>query len=253
LLAISSMVVAAQASAAPVLHLSTTSVDFVDVARQFTSPPIPVYLINQGDAALVVTGLTLGGTNPDVFRVSGTCSVPITLAPAEFCRVDVVNRSDTINGLVSATLTIASNSAEPVPVVALAGGIESRRTGVPFIVPSPPFLEFGERAAGASTSMDISFTNLIPGSNVPPTPVTFNFRVDGVRIIGDNAAEFSVTSPCLVTREFYFQQTCVYTVVFTPAGPGLRLGAHRADVQDAHVRRQRHDARVPLLHSPGQG
>jgi len=74
--------------AAPIAHLSRTRVDFGYVSRNTTSPTQPVFVTNTGDAPLAISAIALGGWKPGEFRLSGTCAVPLSLAPGQSCRID---------------------------------------------------------------------------------------------------------------------------------------------------------------------
>ena len=72
--------------AAPVADLSRTSVAFPRGGPNIDFGVQPVFVTNIGDAPLVISGAVLGGSNPSEFRVAGTCTPAVTLAPNGRCR-----------------------------------------------------------------------------------------------------------------------------------------------------------------------
>ena len=72
---------------------------------------------NTGSAALVVTSVTIGGTNPGDFGQTTTCA---TVAPGASCTISVTFRP-TATGARTATLSIADNAAASPQTVALSG------------------------------------------------------------------------------------------------------------------------------------
>lgn len=94
------------ARAGPALELSRSAVAFGYVSRNTTSPVQPVFVTNIGDAPLTVSAVTLGGWKPGEFAVAGTCSAPLTLAPADRCRIDATMNPSSARGS-NATAEIA--------------------------------------------------------------------------------------------------------------------------------------------------
>ena len=88
---------------------------------------VPIY--NQGDSDLTVTSVTIAGSGD--FAITASPAEPIVIAPSETIGVDVeVTYTPTLEGLVSATVTIESNDAdESVIEVVLTG------CGVVVVVP----------------------------------------------------------------------------------------------------------------------
>ncbi len=76
-----------------------------------------VTLKSTGTAALQISSLALGGTNPAVFsiRSTSTCTAGKTLAPGASCRVDLTF-VPTAKGTFTATLSIVTNAAQPSTV-----------------------------------------------------------------------------------------------------------------------------------------
>src|SRR5439155_1744040 len=101
---------------APVVSLSAP-LAFGNQNTGTTSAPQTVTVSNTGNANLVVSGVTLGGTNPDQFAQTNTCT---TVAAGGSCTVSVTftpSATDTR----TAELSIASNAAGSPASVALSG------------------------------------------------------------------------------------------------------------------------------------
>ena len=113
--------------AAPSAAISPSSLTFSSKNQGTTSPVQSVMLTNSGNAALSMTGISVGGTNPSDFRqtnncgssvvAGGNCSIGVTFTP-------------TATGSRSATLSIGDNATGNPQLVSLAG------TGVPPATPA---------------------------------------------------------------------------------------------------------------------
>jgi len=112
---------------APSAAISPSSLTFSSENQGTISPVQSVMLTNSGNAALSITGISVGGTNPSDFRqtnscgssvvAGGNCSIGVTFTP-------------TATGSRSATLSIGDNANDNPQLVSLAG------TGVPAATPA---------------------------------------------------------------------------------------------------------------------
>src|SRR6266480_970216 len=112
---------------APSAAISPSSLTFSSENQGTISPVQSVMLTNSGNAALSITGISVGGTNPSDFRqtnscgssvvAGGNCSIGVTFTP-------------TATGSRSATLRIGDNASDNPQLVSLAG------TGVPPATPA---------------------------------------------------------------------------------------------------------------------
>ena len=103
---------------APAAAISSGSLTFSSQNQGTTSPVQSVTLTNSGNAALSITAISVGGTNPGDFRqtnscgssvvAGGNCSIGVTFTP-------------TASGSRSATLTIGDNATGSRQLVSLAG------------------------------------------------------------------------------------------------------------------------------------
>lgn len=201
------------AFAGPVMNLSRSAIGFGAVALNFASPVQPLFITNTGDASLEVAELAISGAASTEFGLSGTCVAPFALAPAARCRIDVVMKSGQ-RGFRSAVLTITSNATPSAANVTLAGTIDPNYSGVPFLVPDPAYVDFGEQSVGSPAQpLTISILNATD---------RFFFSFVELKTTGGDAADFSVTSPCATDNKFAVQQTCPFTLSFTPQDVGPR-------------------------------
>ena len=103
---------------APSAAISPSSLTFSSENQGTTSPVQSVMLTNSGNAALSITGISVGGTNPSDFRqtnscgssvvAGGNCSIGVTFTP-------------TATGSRSAALSIGDNATGSPQLVSLAG------------------------------------------------------------------------------------------------------------------------------------
>jgi trimeric autotransporter adhesin len=111
------------------LGQSVTSLALPAVAANGTGTPLPVTLTNTGNAAVTLTALVLSNSQ---FTASAACgSLPVLLAPGQTCRIDVAANPAGAGsaGVLSATLTVATDTNGLAPQVALSGAINASRNG----------------------------------------------------------------------------------------------------------------------------
>ncbi|PKL95126.1 MAG: hypothetical protein CVV18_06675, partial [Gammaproteobacteria bacterium HGW-Gammaproteobacteria-8] len=71
---------------APAVLLDPMAIDFGDQPLLQSSDPVPVSLTNNGDAALNIVNLSLGGAHPGDFQlINNSCSAGLGLAPGASC------------------------------------------------------------------------------------------------------------------------------------------------------------------------
>jgi len=165
------------AQAAPVAALTPATADFGSMTTGTTSAAQTFTLTNSGNAALTISGITLGGTNASDFAISSnscanalaasaTCSIAVTFAPSA-------------TGNFSATLSVADNAAGSPQTGALTG------TGIvpaDFTIAASPSTQSVSAGGIATynvsvTSADGSFTNpvVLTATGLPPgATVTFS-------------------------------------------------------------------------------
>ena len=107
---------------APSAAISPSSLTFSSKNQGTTSSVQNVTLTNSGNAALSITGISVGGTNPSDFQQTNSCGSGVV--PGGNCSIGVTF-TPSATGSRSATLSIGDNSTGSPQFVSLAG------TGVP--------------------------------------------------------------------------------------------------------------------------
>ncbi|MCC7040323.1 MAG: choice-of-anchor D domain-containing protein [Burkholderiales bacterium] len=212
LLPLLALLVAGHAPAQPALDVSTTYLGFGRVSLNTTSPIQPLFVMNVGDAAMMLHAITLGGDYPELFAVGGTCAETQQLAPRARCRIDVAFRP-TVAGQRNATLSIVTDAASAPLVVALSGlGNGSiGMTATPN--PNPDWIDFGSVALGASAA---------------PRALTFRndsgiaLRLTSLGLQTRDRYDFTLSSTCNVGDALPNGSTCTFTFGFAPTEAGVR-------------------------------
>ena len=103
----------------PQASLSTTAIDFGQVATSQRSAPTVLTLTNSGDEDLVIESVAFGGDNPGVFDGTDDCESD-TLQPGQSCS-GALTFYPRNKGIYNATVTITDNSGSSPQVITLAG------------------------------------------------------------------------------------------------------------------------------------
>ena len=105
------------------ISISPTSYSFANVKINTTSPSKVFTITNAGKASLVISSVTISGTNAGEFTQTNNCT---TVGVGSSCTINV-NFKPTSEGAKNATLTISSNDPDTSTInVSLSGtGIES--------------------------------------------------------------------------------------------------------------------------------
>ncbi|WP_176441874.1 choice-of-anchor D domain-containing protein [Granulicella rosea] len=111
---------------APVATLSAASITFGNTTLSTTSAAQSVTLTNSGNAALTITGITLGGANPADFAETTTCGT--SLAAGASCTISATF-SPAAASTYTGTITIADNAAGSPQTIALTGSGLAKSTG----------------------------------------------------------------------------------------------------------------------------
>ncbi len=198
----------ASGTPSPAATLSTAALSFGSQVVQTSSGAMSANLTNTGSAPLVLSAITLGGTNAAEFTRGGTCAATVSLAPAASCSVDVTFKP-TAAGARSATITIGHNATPNTSVLSLTG--TGAAAPVPAVGLSATTLAFGSQTLGmpsAAKSVSISNTG------------TANLVLGTITTTGANAAEFAPSncSGSTLTPG----ASCAVSVTFTPAALNAR-------------------------------
>ncbi|HUI40640.1 MAG TPA: choice-of-anchor D domain-containing protein [Terriglobia bacterium] len=192
-------------AAAPFITLSTSSLAFGSVFVGTTSAAQSVIVTNTGNAALLVSSVTLGGTNPGDFSVTGDTCTGSSVAPAGTCEIDATF-SPTAVGARAATITVASNASNGAQTVSLTG------TGITLSVTlTPPTLTFASQGVNTTSAAQVAtLTNT----------GTETVNITGVTLTGSDSGDFAETNTCSDTLAA--TASCTISVTFTPTATGTR-------------------------------
>ena len=141
---------------APIAQVAPATLNFGNIAPLSSSVHQTVTLSNSGPSTLLVSDITMTGSDPTQFTITlGTClSLKPTIAPSSNCTVNIIFAPTSIGSKI-ATLRVASNDlVNPVQLTALSGdtilcGISN---GAIFtVVPTTNLCTIGTASAVAGT------------------------------------------------------------------------------------------------------
>lgn len=187
-------------AATPTISLSAPSLSFATVPLGSTSAAQTVTLSNSGTAALNITALSAGGTNPGDFTRGGTCAAGGTVAVGATCTITYTFAPAAL-GARSANLTIASNNSGGNVTLTLSGsGVDN----TPAIALSRTSIAFGSQQVGTmSAAQSVTVSNAGGGT----------LSISGVT--ASNGA-FATAGNC-VGANLANGQSCTVSVTFAPA------------------------------------
>jgi hypothetical protein len=108
-------------AASPIASIQSNSVTFPTITVGAPSSGLSTTLTNTGNAALQVTGVTIGGTDAADFRLgTGNTCAPGTLAVGASCQLEVAFVPQSA-GTKTAVVTISHNATGGSTVVAVSG------------------------------------------------------------------------------------------------------------------------------------
>ena len=186
---------------APSALLTPTNLTFGNQSVLSTSSPWTATLTNNGNAALIISAITIGGANPGAFAIqSQTCGG--TLATNNSCTISITFTPPAATSY-SATLVVADNASGSPHTIPLTGTGTALNA---FLAPSS--LNFPNATIGVTTgSQNVNLTNSSNGA----------ITISSIAITGTNAANFSQTNNCGTTLAG--NSSCSIQVTFTaPSG-----------------------------------
>jgi hypothetical protein len=208
----------------PGIAFSPDPVSFPATPVGSKSNAIPVQVINNGSAPLVISGVTTssgGGAFP--IANDGCAPRPLTLPPGMGCEVDVAFQPIGY-GWHPGALEVTSNLPSVRSVAFEAFG-----TVTPQLTATPASLDFGLLSVGDAAKMEIQVLNTGP---VP-------FPLQGFSFSGPAAAMYRVLEIRCVggTPPYGFEprQSCDLTVMYAPTAPGIHNAVLRANPSAAGV------------------
>jgi len=192
----------ADASGAPSVSLSSTSLSFGNQATGTTSSAQSVSLENTGSAALSITAIQLTGNYPNQYIQTNNCGT--SLAQAASCTITV--RFAPINlGSITAAVSLIDNASNSPQTVSLSGtGVSS-----PSLSLSPTSLAFGNQASGTTSSTQgIALRNTGNGA----------LSITSIGLTGAYPNQYIETNNC--GSSLAAGGECMVTVQFSPINIG---------------------------------
>ena len=158
-----------------------------------------ITVANSGSLPVDVSGITITGTNSNLFSQSNDCS---TIQVNSNCTINV-NFRPQVTGQFSASLNIEDNAGGPQQVSLTGVGVQ------PNAVISPNQISFGSVKVGSSSSAEpVTLTN--NGNGV--------LYISSITFTGPNPGEFSQTNNC--NGALASQASCTISVTFKPTTQG---------------------------------
>jgi len=189
------------AAAAPTATLSPTTLSFGSVNTGVTSAAQMLTLSNTGNAALTISGITIGGANPTDFAETNTCGT--SLAAGAMCTISVTF-TPSLAASFAATVSVADNATGSPQTATLTGS--GTVPPAPVATLSPTTVSFGNVVQGVTSS-----AQTLTLSNTGNATLT----ISGVTIGGANPTDFADTTTCGETLAA--GSSCTISVTFTPS------------------------------------
>ena len=123
-------------------------VAFADTLVGQQSAALRNTLSNSGSAALKISSLVLGGSNPGDFALAGTCAASATLSPGASCTIDAAFKP-TAAGARSADMVLLTDGGAQFTVRLNGNGIAVPNTA-PSLGVSPQAFDYGSTTAGGA-------------------------------------------------------------------------------------------------------
>lgn len=202
-------------AAAPLVHLSPTSLTFTNQQIGTISPGQTVTVTNTGSAALTISSIGFNGTNAADFSETTTCPFnPSTVPAGGSCTISVSfmpNGSGTRTG----SLSIADDAGNSPQSISLTGTGTS--TPVPAVSLSPSSLTFSAQAINTtSPAQAVTLTNT---GNA-------DLSLSTIGTTGTNSSDFAQTNTCPSgSATLAAGSSCTISVTFTPSDSGSRTAS----------------------------
>ncbi|MBU6378578.1 MAG: choice-of-anchor D domain-containing protein, partial [Gammaproteobacteria bacterium] len=208
----------------PVMQVNVSALSFGTQVLTLSTTPRVVTIRNAGAADLIVSGVSVKGTDAAQFTVTQQCG---RIAKGGSCTINVVFKPTRAGGRL-ATLSIEHNAAGSPNVVELTG------TGLaaPIIEVSPlaGFDFAAQRVGRASTAREVTIRNLGTADLLFTGGVTA-----GIALGGADTSQFARTTNCGATLAP--NSSCTVSVTFSPTSAGAKSAslaiAHNATASAA--------------------
>jgi hypothetical protein len=196
---------------APIFAVSPDNVVFADQNVGSTGNPQSITITNNGDGDLVLSNVTLSGTNPGDFKLA-TLSLPITIPPSKSTSISV-SFAPIASGVRTAALTLQDNAAGSPHSVPLSG------TGLSptlVITPQSQTLDFGSVNVGSTSNLQqVTLANTGTG----------NLVISAVTVVGANPGDFAFSLASQLPITVPPQGNTIVNVSFTPSKAGVRTAS----------------------------
>lgn len=192
----------------PQVTISPSTVAFGNQNVGTTSAAQNISVSNTGTAALSITSIILGGTNPGDFAETTTCGA--SLAAGSSCAISVTFKP-TAAGSRSASVSISDNASGSPQSIALSG------TGIgPTATLSASSLSFGsQKVHTTSAAKTVTLSNTGNAT----------MSISSIAIGGTDPSDFSQTHTCGSTLAAGAK--CTISLKFTPKATGTRTAQLR--------------------------
>ncbi|WP_308936681.1 choice-of-anchor D domain-containing protein [Duganella radicis] len=172
-----------------------------------------ITLSNTGTAALKITSLVLGGSNPGDFALAGTCAMNGTVSPSANCTVDA-SFKPTAAGARTADLLLMTDGGAQF-TVRLSGNGMAVPTTTPSLTAAPQSFDFGSAIVG-DTGPVKRFTLTNTGSAA--------LTINSATFSGPYAAATDANSCAAFPLTLAAGASCELPVRFTPTTTGNAAG-----------------------------
>jgi hypothetical protein len=189
--------------AGPAASFNPPSLLFGSQTQGTTSTAQGVTLTNTGTAALILTSISVTGTNASDFSEADTCGGVVTVNGS--CTINVTF-TPSASGSRTASVSVADNASGSPQSAALTG------TGLAGQVSlAPSSLTFASQAVGTtSNAQSVTVTNTGNAT----------FTISGISLTGANPGDYSETTNC--GSSLVQNASCTIIVKFSPTATGIR-------------------------------
>lgn len=193
----------------PAVTVTPNPVSFPSTVQGVTSSPIPLSVLNSGNATLHISSVTLAGNNAGDFTMTNGCSGPY--APNAGCTI-TLTFTPLAAGQRSAIISIADDAPNSPQSIQVGG----TATPAPSTSPAVTF-----------STTSVSFPAITQGTATAPQNVTVTssggatLHISSVVLGGANSGDFSITNGCTATT-YAVNATCTIGISFAPVGMGAR-------------------------------
>jgi hypothetical protein len=194
---------------APAVSLSALSLALGNQTVNTTSTAQTVTLTNTGNAALIIAGITLTGTNAGDFAQTNTCGSSMTAGAN--CTISVTF-TPLASGSRTASVSITDNASGSPQTVSLSG--TGTGTAAAMVSLSPTSLAFGKQPVDITSS-----AQAVTLSNTGNATLS----ITSLALAGTNAGDFAQTNTC--GSSLAAGANCTIAVMFTPSVAGTEAAS----------------------------